>query len=135
MTDPSQKIALEQLHVQKQIESNTSPTTEPPALPAIDPSLPATTTQQEDIGTAGQRTINYMWEGTQKNIALQVTVVVLLVCTVLIVSPYTPEALRMAAFTTLSNVFFSVIAVYFTRTNHTKVGGVGNKPSETYVGR
>lgn len=132
MTDPSaKKIALEHLDVSKQIEVNTGAGAAPPSQP----SLPPNTTAEENMVSAGQRTINYMWEGTQKNIALQVTVVVLVVCTVLIVNPYTPEALRMAAFTTLSNVFFSVIAVYFTRTNHTKIGGVGSKPMDTYVGR
>lgn len=132
MSDASVKqIALDQLDVQKQIEVNTGAAAETPAQQ----SLPATTTQQEDLVSAGQRHINAMWEGTQKNIALWVTYVALLVCTVLIVYPETPEPLRLMAFTTLSNVFFAVTSVYFTRTNHTKVGGIGNKPGEIYVGR
>lgn len=131
MPDPSiNKIALEQLDVQKQIEVNTAPGTEQPGR-----SLPATTTMQEDMVTAGQRHINLMWEGTQKNIALWVTCVALAVCATLIVYAETPEPLRLMAFTTLSNVFFAVTSVYFTRTNHTKIGGIGNKPGEAYVGR
>lgn len=132
MPDTSAKqIALDQLDVQKQIEVNTAA----PGEPLPDRSMPATTTQQEDMVSAGQRAINVMWEGTQKNIALSVTFVALLVCAVLIIYPATPEPLRLMAFTTLSNVFFAVTSVYFTRTNHTKVGGIGNKPGEVYVGR
>lgn len=132
MTEGIKKIALEQLDVQKEIASNTDPEK---AGPPAQPSLPPKTTAEEDITTAGQRAINVMWEGTQKNIALSVTCVALFVCAVLIIYPETPEPLRLMSFTTLSNVFFAVTSVYFTRTNHTKVGGVGNKPSETYVGR
>lgn len=139
VTEPGiKKIALEQLDVQKEIASNTDPETVAAQLVAaqpVSPPMPATTTQQEDIVSAGQRAINVMWEGTQKNIALCVTYVALLVCAMLITYPKTPEPLRLMAFTTLSNVFFAVTSVYFTRTNHTKIGGVGNKPSETYVGR
>lgn len=139
MTEGIKKIALEQLDVQKEIASNTDPETVAAKLadakPVVSPPMPATTTQQEDIVSAGQRAINVMWEGTQKNIALCVTYVALFVCAVLITYPKTPEPLRLMAFTTLSNVFFAVTSVYFTRTNHTKIGGVGNKPSEVYVGR
>jgi hypothetical protein len=37
-----------------------------------DTSLPATTTEQEDIVTAGQRKVNLIWEYTQSIIALLV---------------------------------------------------------------
>lgn len=132
MTDPSQKIALEQLHVQKQIESNTAPGADAPSQPS-GPSLPATTTAEEDITTAGQRHINVMWESTQRAIAIAVTIAVLGVCLWIVVKG--PEPLQIPAFTVLSSVFFLVVGTYFQRTNHTKVGGIGSKPGEVYIGR
>lgn len=92
---------------------------------ARDPSLPATTTFQQDLTAGGQRNINVMWEGTQRNIAQEVTIVALAVTAFLVVWPGIPLELRLMAYTTLSNVFFAVTSVYFTRTNHTKIGGVG----------
>jgi hypothetical protein len=92
---------------------------------ATDPSVPAKTTFEQDLSTAGQRHINVMWEGTQKNIALAVTIVALGVTAFLIIHPGVATDLKLMAFTTLSNVFFAVTSVYFTRTNHTKTGGVG----------
>lgn len=88
------------------------------------PSLAATTTYQQDLVAAGQRNINVMWEGTQKNIALMVVVVALLVLGYLVVSPGVTTELQLVALSTLSNVLFAVTSVYFTRTNHTKTGGV-----------
>ena len=91
---------------------------------ATDPSKPANTTFQQDLTSAGQRTINVMWEGTQKYIALGVVGVSLVVLAYLIVAPGVPTELRLVALSTLSNVLFAVTSVYFTRTNHTKTGGV-----------
>lgn len=83
-----------------------------------------TTSEEQDRSTAGQRHINVMWEGTQRNIAQEVTIVALTVTAFLVMWPGIPLELRLMAYTTLSNVFFAVTSVYFTRTNHTKVGGV-----------
>ena len=91
-----------------------------------DPSLPAQTTFQQDLTFAGQRHINVMWEGTQRNIAMLVTGSALAVTAFLVMWPDTPNELRLVAYSTLSNVFFAVTSVYFTRTNHTKTGGVGH---------
>jgi len=99
--------------------------TPPVQSQATDPSARATTTFQQDLTSAGQRHINVMWEGTQKNIALLVTAFTLAVCAYCVVYPGVPTELRLLAFTLMSNVFFSVIVTYFQRTNHTKVGGVG----------
>lgn len=131
MPDPGiKKIQLEQLDVQKEIASNTDPEkTAPPS----NPSLPANTTAEEDITTAGQRHINVMWESTQRAIAIAVTVAVLGVCLWIVVKG--PEPLQIPAFTVLSSVFFLVVGTYFQRTNHTKIGGVGHKPGEVYLGR
>jgi len=87
-----------------------------------DPSLPATTTFQQDLTFAGQRHINVMWERTQQIIAITVSVVTLAVCAFLIGKG--PTELSLLAFTLLSNVFFLVVGTYFQRTNHTKTGGV-----------
>lgn len=95
---------------------------------SIDPSLPASTTFQEDLTSAGQRNINAMWEGTQRQIALAVVGVSLIVLGYLVVAPGVPTELRLVALSTLSNVLFAVTSVYFTRTNHTKTGGV--KPGD-----
>lgn len=92
----------------------------------LDPSAPATTTFQQDLIAAGQRNINVMWEGTQKNIALMVVVMTLVVLGYVVVSPKVTPELQLVALSTLSNVLFAVTSVYFTRTNHTKTGGVGS---------
>lgn len=130
-TDASLKnIASEQLDVQKQIEVNTAGA---PAKPPAQPSLPPKTTAEEDITTAGQRHINVMWESTQRVIAISVCTSTLILCGYLLVKGEVTE--RVPAFMLLSNVFFLVVGTYFQRTNHTKVGGIGNKPPEVYTGR
>ena len=103
-------------------------------IPAVqsqirDPSKAATTTFQQDLTALGQRNINVMWETTQRNIAQVVSLVSLIVTAFLVMWPSIPLELRLMAYTTLSNVFFAVTSVYFTRTNHTKTGGVG--PNES----
>jgi len=111
----------------------------PPSEPGVErsakPLSPTTTAESDRAALAheeaaerkseGQRHINVMWEGTQKNIAIMVTAVVLVVCAYCVMWPGAPLELRLLAFTLLSNVFFSVIVTYFQRTNHTKTGGVG----------
>lgn len=88
---------------------------------ATDPSIPAKTTFQQDLITAGQRRVNLIWEYTQAVIAITVTAATLSVCWVLV---YRGDG-AMGAFLLLSNVFFLVVGTYFPRTNHTKTGGVG----------
>lgn len=90
---------------------------------------PPRTTEEQDRTTAGQRHINVMWESTQRNIALEVTTVVLLVCGWVIA--YGPLELKLLAFTLLSNVFFLVVGTYFQRTNHTRTGGIGGDTAGT----
>lgn len=91
--------------------------------PGPDGSLPATTTVQEDLTTAGQRHINAIWERTQQIIAVAVTTITLGACAYLAL--YGEPAMQTPAFLLLSNVFFLVVGTYFQRTNHTKTGGVG----------
>lgn len=86
-------------------------------------SLPPTTTIQEDLTTSGQRTINRIWEVTQAVVAVLVTIVFLF-CEV---KKIDSEAVKMA--------FTLVIGFYFSRTNHTQIGGLGKKPDQKYTGR
>lgn len=97
-----------------------SPVSDKPGVQqqATDPSKAATTTFQEDLSAARHGNINLMWEGTQKNVTLLVTVVVLGVSTYLVVAG--PTELQIAAFTLLSSTFSLVVGTYFQRTNHTK---------------
>jgi len=86
-------------------------------------SMPATTTEQEDIVTAGQRKVNLVWERTQAIIALSVTIALIYVSIMKIESEE------------LKNAFFLIVGFYFSRTNHAAIGGVGIKPSQKYQGR
>ena len=86
------------------------------------PSLPATTTAEQDLRTAGQRRINNIWEYTQAFIAVTVTTTVLTVTWKIVES--TKENLAQACFLLLSNAFFLVIGFYFGRTNHARIGDI-----------
>jgi hypothetical protein len=77
-----------------------------------DPSVPATTTAQEDLVTAGQRRINLIWEMTQAVVTIIITVAAVF-CAV-----YKIDA------DVLNFAFVAVISTYYARTNHTKIGGV-----------
>lgn len=81
--------------------------------------LAPTTTEEQERHTASQREINKIWELTQATIAILVTITTLTVCVVLSVKGETKEALIL-----ISSAFFLIIGFYFSRTNHTKVGGV-----------
>jgi hypothetical protein len=35
----------------------------------------------------------------------------------------------------LVNAFFLIVGFYFSRTNHTAIGGIGSKPEQRYEGR
>jgi hypothetical protein len=94
----------------------------------IDPSLPARTTFQEDLTTAGQRQINLIWERTQAVIALCVVV------TTMGAGLYSmAKAIQIP--TLMAMAFGTVVGFYFSRTNHAAIGGVGRKPEAPYEGR
>jgi HD-like signal output (HDOD) protein len=97
-----------------------------PVLP--EDSTAPTTTAEQNLSTAGQRHINVMWERTQQIIAVSVTTIVL-GAAVYVVVMGAPED-RRVAFALLSNIGMLVIATYFQRTNHTKTGGTGERPSD-----
>lgn len=90
---------------------------------AMAKSLPPTTTAEENVVTAGQRAINKVWEITQAVVAMMVTIAFLF-CEIREIDS---EAVRMA--------FTLVIGFYFSRTNHTAIGGIGKKPEGNYIGR
>lgn len=93
-------------------------------------SLPPTTTEQEDMVTAGQRKVNLIWEYTQAFIAI-LTVIVSLVAALWAMS----QNREVSAF--LSFIAGNVVGFYFSRTNHQAIGGTGRKANidQKYEGR
>lgn len=71
-----------------------------------------TTSAEADRRTAGQRSVNLIWESTQALIATAVTGAVI----------YSDISGRESSL--LGNAFTLIIAIYFVRMNHTKTGGV-----------
>lgn len=94
-----------------------------------DPSLPARTTFQEDLTTAGQRRINLIWEYTQAIIAIGV------VFTTMVCGIYGMIHPASQVPTIISVAFGAITGFYFSRTNHAAIGGIGPKPSGEYLGR
>jgi hypothetical protein len=93
-------------------------------------SVAPNTTAQEDLTSAGQRSINKIWEGTQSVIAIVV------VMANMIVGIYQGLAQTHVEFPViLSSALFLVVGFYFSRTNHAAIGGVGPKPMQPYEGR
>lgn len=108
----------------------TSPQDFEPPPSSIPLSLPATTTHQQDITTAGQRKINLIWEYTQAIIALMV------VASTMASGVYMSYTHSMDQLPTIMSVAFgTVVGFYFSRTNHAAIGGIGQKPNAPYEGR
>lgn len=107
--------------------------------------LTPTTTVQQDMVVAGQRTINLIWETTQSKIALLVVVVGLAINAIVIVAfmVFNREVtVNQLALISVCLQFINlttgiVIGFYFSRTNHSAIGGIGAKATEdqSYVGR
>lgn len=77
--------------------------------------LPPNTTEQEDMVMAGQRRVNLVWESTQALIAVMITAAIVY-C-----------AIKGIDSRVLNNAFFLIVSMYFVRTNHQLIGGVGPK--------
>lgn len=94
--------------------------------------LPPTTTEQQDLTYLGQRKINIVWEYTQAFLAIFVTITVMGLGTFLGIVGRADDLP-----TYLALAFGLIIGFYFGRTNHTNVGGVGERPKVTnaYRGR
>jgi hypothetical protein len=99
----------------------------PPVAP-VPPEVksPSVTTFEEDRTTAGQRRINLVWEATQAVIAVAVT---LTACVIVVIRAINPQLVPSdnGPFMLLASAFSFIVGTYFTRTNHTKTGGVGAK--------
>ncbi len=94
------------------------------------PSMPPTTTAQQDISTAGQRKVNLIWEYTQASVAVMVVganIVVWVGTSLFGKEVKIPEG--------LTNAMFLIVGFYFSRTNHAAIGGIGHKPEQQYQGR
>lgn len=99
------------------------PSTVPAPLPGrTEDKLPSATTPEQDRTTASQRRVNLIWEVTQAVIAIEVTSASVGVAASLSLRGDSGQA----AFLLLSNAFFLIVGFYFSRTNHTKTGGVGD---------
>ncbi len=94
--------------------------------------LPPTTTVQQDMVTASQRKINLIWEWTQAIISIMVVLANMIVATV---QGLTRGTDWMSFPVILSSSLFLIVGFYFSRTNHSAVGGIGPKPTGTYDGR
>lgn len=90
--------------------------------PAHRPLRPDTTVE-ENITTAGQRRVNLIWEFTQATVTMAITLATIY----LAINRIDDETMKAA--------FFIIIGFYFSRTNHERIGGVGNKPVQKYYGR
>jgi len=82
--------------------------------------LAPTTTAEQDLRTAGQRSLNRIWEMTQAGIAIGVVSANLLY---VFVSPFLP-AVTNSNSELLKNAFFLVLGFYFGRTNHARIGDI-----------
>lgn len=100
------------------------------------------TTEEEQNVTAGQRTINLMWETTQAKIAVFVVVVHLALNSILAITVVALDldlkpnqlALITLCIQPISLTSGIVIGFYYSRTNHTAIGGTGPKPQASSVG-
>lgn len=82
----------------------------PPSQPTA---APATTTAEEQKVTARRQNINLIWELTQALIAIAVTIAEIY------------AAMKGKDSPAINNAFTLIVAIYFVRTNHTRMGGVG----------
>src|SRR5579863_9767663 len=104
-----------------------TPTPSPNYVPGhIDPR----TTEQQNLTTAGQRRVNLIWEYTQAIVAIAIVASNIAVWIVTAM-----KGLPTGAPEGLTNALFLVVGFYFSRTNHSAIGGVGQKPWQEYVGR
>lgn len=98
---------------------------------------------QRSKTTEGQRAINLLWENTQSRIALFVIVCGMIVnaaVVILMILLISTITVVQVALVSLSLQFINlttgiVIGFYFSRTNHSAIGGVGSKPATEYDGR
>lgn len=101
-----------------------------------------TTTEEEQAVTAGQRAVNILWETTQSKIAVvtvfsSIAINAILCLTVVFMNIQVTNnqmaviSLCIQPITLTTGI---VIGFYFSRTNHTAIGGTGPKPQASSVG-
>lgn len=99
--------------------------------PSPAPSLPPTTTLEEDVRTAAQRELNMTWENTQ---ALISKVVIFTMCVGVIVSVVVKAIFPERAII-LPSEFWAIVGLvigfYFGRTNHARTTGTSIHRSTT----
>lgn len=93
-------------------------------------SLTPNTTVQQDLTFLGQRKINLIWEYSQASIAL-----IVVICNMIAALFNVLNHKDINVPPVLSSSLFLVIGFYFGRTNHSQIGGVGEKPNQEYKGR
>jgi len=94
-------------------------------------SIPATTTIQQDLTTAGQRKVNLIWEYTQAGVAL-----IVVLSTMAAGLWESMHDSKQPVPTIMAVAFGTVVGFYFSRTNHAAIGGIGAKPNQVpYEGR
>lgn len=99
-------------------------------------SLTPNTTLQQDMTYAGQRRVNLIWEYTQASIAVGVIFLTLATDAKVALSATEIGANQLAALMQLNVMSGLVIGFYFSRTNHSAIGGTGEKPiAPPYTGR
>lgn len=94
--------------------------------------LPATTTHEENLTTAGQRRVNLIWEYTQSFVTIVVVFSNMIVAVHNGIQQHSVVAEHPAI---LSSSLFLILGFYYSRTNHAAIGGVGAKPNSPYLGR
>jgi hypothetical protein len=104
--------------------------------------LSPNTTLEEDTVTAGQRRINLIWETTQSQIAkvsiytglfTNMIVIILLIVFHKEIST-TMIVVVMASLASMNGTMGIIIGFYFSRTNHSSIGGTGKKQSPSEQG-
>lgn len=95
---------------------------------SVTTSSPKTTIQEEQLGLTqlGQRKINLLWEFTQTGLAVLTLIFIGIIFVIQYArgdpSPDAPEVLKA--------VLLIIVAMYYQRTNHTRIGGIGPKEGE-----
>ncbi|MGK2860493.1 MAG: hypothetical protein ACSLE0_01050 [Chitinophagaceae bacterium] len=104
--------------------------------------LSPNTTEEEDRVALGQRNINLIWERTQSRIALISVIssqtVNAVVIAAMLIRDGVPDPARIAVVTAsvaaMNLTVGIIIGFYFSRTNHSAIGGTGKKTLSSNAG-
>lgn len=104
--------------------------------------LTPSTTEEEERVSLGQRNINLIWETTQSQIAKGtvyvdlITNVAVILLLILFRSNISKETIIiiMACLASMSRLSGIIVGFYFSRTNHSAIGGTGKKASSSNQG-